>query len=132
MKPCAMEMPPDACRLLIETLARVGDKWSMLTILSLENGEMRFNSLRRRIDGISQKMLTVTLRGLERDRWSRPKASLYRDAARPRTCCMPSAQAETCVSISPSEALKLSVGTNCPVENVGRIATAVCSRTVAS
>ena len=52
--------------MLVATLARVGDKWSMLTIVSLEGGGMRFNALRRRI-GISQKVLTSTLRGLERD-----------------------------------------------------------------
>lgn len=67
MKPCTMGIPPETCRTLTDTMARVGDKWSMLTIVSLEDGEMRFNELRRRIDGISQKMLTVTLRGLERD-----------------------------------------------------------------
>ena len=67
MKPCMMALPPETCRALTDTLARVGDKWSMLTIVSLEDGEMRFNGLRRRIDGISQKMLTVTVRGLERD-----------------------------------------------------------------
>ena len=67
MKPCVMALPPETCRALAETLARVGDKWSMLTIVSLEDGEMRFNALRRRIDGISQKMLTATVRGLERD-----------------------------------------------------------------
>ena len=52
--------------MLTGTLARVGDKWSMLTIVSLEDGPMRFNALRRRI-GVSQKVLTSTLRGLERD-----------------------------------------------------------------
>ncbi len=52
--------------MLVATLARVGDKWSMLTIVSLEDGSLRFNTLRRRI-GISQKVLTSTLRGLERD-----------------------------------------------------------------
>ena len=67
MKPCALALPPETCRALTQTLARVGDKWSMLTIVSLEDEEMRFNALRRRIDGISQKMLTATLRGLERD-----------------------------------------------------------------
>lgn len=67
MKPCSMSLQTDACRALADTLARVGDRWSMLTIVSLEDGETRFNTLRRRIDGISQKMLTMTLRGLERD-----------------------------------------------------------------
>lgn len=47
-------------------LARVGDKWSMMTIVSLEEGSLRFNELRRRT-GASQKMQTATLRGLERD-----------------------------------------------------------------
>ena len=66
MKPCATELPPETCRMLAATLARLGDKWSMLLIVSLEDGGMRFNALRRRI-GISQKVLTATLRGLERD-----------------------------------------------------------------
>jgi DNA-binding HxlR family transcriptional regulator len=67
LKPCAPELSAEACRTLAQTLARVGDKWSMMTIVSLEDDEMRFNALRRRISGISQKMLTATLRGLERD-----------------------------------------------------------------
>ena len=65
-KPCTTDLPAETCRMLVATLARVGDKWSMLTIVSLEDGSMRFNALRRRI-GISQKVLTSTLRGLERD-----------------------------------------------------------------
>ena len=65
-KPCATGLPAETCRTLAATLARVGDKWSMLTIVSLEEGALRFNVLRRRI-GISQKVLTSTLRGLERD-----------------------------------------------------------------
>jgi len=48
-------------------LARVGDKWSVLVIMMLINGPMRFNELKRTIGGISQRMLTLTLRGLERD-----------------------------------------------------------------
>ena len=66
MKPCMTELPPETCRTLAQTLARIGDKWSMLTIVSLEDGEVRFSALRRRI-GISQKVLTSTLRSLERD-----------------------------------------------------------------
>ena len=66
MKPCVSELPPETCRLLAATLARVGDKWSMLIIVALEDGGQRFNALRRRI-GISQKVLTSALRGLERD-----------------------------------------------------------------
>jgi DNA-binding HxlR family transcriptional regulator len=50
-----------------EVLDRVGDKWSLLVIGLLGDGTRRFSELRRSIDGISQRMLTVTLRGLERD-----------------------------------------------------------------
>jgi DNA-binding HxlR family transcriptional regulator len=57
---------PDECRLR-EVLDRVGDKWSVLVIYLLGDGTRRFMDLLRSIDGISQRMLTVTLRGLERD-----------------------------------------------------------------
>jgi len=50
-----------------EVLARVGDKWSVLVVGLLSDGPMRFSELRRSIDAISQRMLTLTLRGLERD-----------------------------------------------------------------
>ena len=50
-----------------EVLDRVGDKWSLLVIGLLGDGDRRFNEIRRRVDGISQRMLAVTLRGLERD-----------------------------------------------------------------
>jgi DNA-binding HxlR family transcriptional regulator len=50
-----------------EVLARVGDKWTVLVVGLLGGGPMRFSELRRAIDGISQKMLTTTLRTLERD-----------------------------------------------------------------
>ena len=50
-----------------EVFARVGDKWSVSVMHLLGNGTMRFTELRRGVDGISQRMLTVTLRGLERD-----------------------------------------------------------------
>jgi DNA-binding HxlR family transcriptional regulator len=58
--------PPGACR-ASEVLGRVGDKWSLQVIFSLGQGTRRFTDLKRGIDGISQRMLTVTLRGLERD-----------------------------------------------------------------
>jgi DNA-binding HxlR family transcriptional regulator len=58
--------PPGACR-ASEVLGRVGDKWSLQVIFSLGEGTKRFTDLKRGIDGISQRMLTVTLRGLERD-----------------------------------------------------------------
>ena len=51
-----------------DVLDRFGDKWSLLAILNLGySGKIRFNELRNKIDGISQRMLTVTLRSLERD-----------------------------------------------------------------
>ncbi|MCW2283703.1 DNA-binding HxlR family transcriptional regulator [Rhodoblastus acidophilus] len=55
------------CRMVREILDRIGDKWSLYVIVTLKNGPVRFNELRRQIDGISQRMLTLTLRGLERD-----------------------------------------------------------------
>lgn len=55
------------CRPISELLARIGDKWSVLVVGLLGDGPLRFSALRRRIDGISQKMLTATLRSLERD-----------------------------------------------------------------
>ncbi len=50
-----------------QLLDRIGDKWSVLILLLLDAGPMRFNSVKRRIGGISQKMLSQTLRSLERD-----------------------------------------------------------------
>jgi DNA-binding HxlR family transcriptional regulator len=50
-----------------EILSLVGDKWSVLVIVSLGDGPRRFTEVKRSIDGISQRMLTITLRGLERD-----------------------------------------------------------------
>ena len=55
------------CQTVTEVLARVGDKWSMQVVMRLGDGLLRFNALRRAIDGISQRMLTRTLRNLERD-----------------------------------------------------------------
>ena len=57
---------PMTCRAR-EVLQRVGDKWSVLAIDLLGQGTMRFSELHRAIDGITARMLTVTLRGLERD-----------------------------------------------------------------
>ena len=50
-----------------DVLSRVGDSWSMLIIILLGDGPQRFNELRRTIDGISQRMLSLTLKNLERD-----------------------------------------------------------------
>ena len=55
------------CRGVASVLARVGDKWSVFVIMNLSDGPKRFNELKRMISGISQRMLTLTLRGLERD-----------------------------------------------------------------
>jgi DNA-binding HxlR family transcriptional regulator len=55
------------CRNVSPVLNRIGDKWSVLIVMILARGSRRFNELKREIDGISQRMLTLTLRGLERD-----------------------------------------------------------------
>jgi DNA-binding HxlR family transcriptional regulator len=55
------------CRAVSDILQRVGDKWTVLVVGKLGDGPMRFNELRHAVGGISQKMLTTTLRGLERD-----------------------------------------------------------------
>lgn len=55
------------CRAVSGILNRVGDKWSVLVIMQLGDGPRRFNEIKRMIGGISQRMLTLTLRGLERD-----------------------------------------------------------------
>lgn len=65
--PPELEHTPANCHAR-ELLARVGDKWSVYVIHVLgDAGTLRFNELRSRVDGISQRMLTVTLRGMERD-----------------------------------------------------------------
>ncbi len=55
------------CQAVTPVLNRVGDKWSMQVVMALSFGSKRFSQLKREIDGISQRMLTLTLRGLERD-----------------------------------------------------------------
>lgn len=57
----------ETCRAVSGVLARVGDKWSVLIVSRLGTQPMRFNELKREIAGISQRMLTLTLRNLERD-----------------------------------------------------------------
>ncbi|MET0942478.1 MAG: helix-turn-helix domain-containing protein [Mesorhizobium sp.] len=61
-----------------DVLNRVGDTWSLLVIINLQLKSLRFNALKREIEGISQRMLTVTLRSLERD-------GLVRRTVRPTT-----------------------------------------------
>ena len=55
------------CRTVSRILARIGEKWSMLVVMLLRDGPRRFNDIKRNTGGISQQMLTRTLRGLERD-----------------------------------------------------------------
>ncbi|MDB5534953.1 MAG: helix-turn-helix transcriptional regulator [Hyphomicrobiales bacterium] len=57
----------EGCQRVKATLTRIGDKWTILVIRMLGERPMRFNELRRKIDGVSQRMLSLTLRGLERD-----------------------------------------------------------------
>lgn len=58
---------PGDCRAISEVLARVGDKWTVLVVSTLGGGPKRFNELRKALGSISQRMLTLTLRALERD-----------------------------------------------------------------
>jgi DNA-binding HxlR family transcriptional regulator len=58
---------PEDCRAVSEVLSRVGDKWTILVVGELGNGPKRFNEIRRALGSISQRMLTLTLRALERD-----------------------------------------------------------------
>lgn len=57
----------EECAATREILSLVGDKWSVLVIVNLGAGALRFNSLKRSLDGISQRVLTLTLRNLERE-----------------------------------------------------------------
>ncbi len=64
-----MDVCPEAfgtCRKINEVLSRVGDRWSVLIIFALRDGKRRFNEVKHEL-GISQRMLTLTLRDLERD-----------------------------------------------------------------
>ena len=58
---------PEDCRAVSEVLQRVGDKWTVLVVSTLGDGSKRFNELRKALGSISQRMLTLTLRALERD-----------------------------------------------------------------
>lgn len=74
---CATTRTPDGprvavgdsaeCRIVRATLTQLGDKWTFLVVLGLSGGPLRFNALQRVVVGISHRMLTVTLRKLERD-----------------------------------------------------------------
>lgn len=63
-----MKNPNDpVCRTISSLLQRIGDKWTVLVVQTLGGGSKRFNELRREIPSVSQRMLTLTLRNLERD-----------------------------------------------------------------
>ena len=66
LKPGHMHVT-ETCRVVAPVLARIGDKWSILIVRLLGEGPRRFNEIKRQVDGISQRMLTLSLRGLERD-----------------------------------------------------------------
>jgi DNA-binding HxlR family transcriptional regulator len=55
------------CRATTETLARIGDKWTVMVVGTLSKGPIRYNQIRRVVEGISQRMLTLTLKSLEQD-----------------------------------------------------------------
>ena len=67
MSPRHKRVRLESCPAVREVLHRVGDKWSVLVVALLGDGPKRFSELRRAVEGISQRMLTLTLRGLERD-----------------------------------------------------------------
>ena len=67
MKPTEQTLPGSDCKRLRTIIDRVGDKWSVYVVMTLKGGAMRFNEIRRSIEGVSQRMLTLTLRDLERD-----------------------------------------------------------------
>jgi DNA-binding HxlR family transcriptional regulator len=67
MSPSKQKLPEQDCAAVRRILDRVGDKWSLYVVGTLEGGPLRFNEIRRNIEGISQRMLTLTLRSLERD-----------------------------------------------------------------
>ena len=66
MSPSPQRVPSESPAVR-EVLNRVGDKWSVLVVVLLGEGPKRFSELRRSVEGVSQRMLTLTLKGLERD-----------------------------------------------------------------
>src|SRR5260221_591506 len=67
MSPRHIDRTDEGCLAAREVLNRVGDKWSVLIVAMLGDGPRRFTELKRNIEGISQRMLTLTVRGLARD-----------------------------------------------------------------
>lgn len=66
MEPSHIHVPSE-CNNVAPILQRIGDKWTVLVVILLGDGSLRFSELRKKISNISQRMLTFTLRGLERD-----------------------------------------------------------------
>jgi DNA-binding HxlR family transcriptional regulator len=69
-KPAASAIAPDRadhCRVVAAVLDRIGDKWTIMVVSVLTDGPARFTTIMREIGGITHRMLTLTLRGLERD-----------------------------------------------------------------
>jgi DNA-binding HxlR family transcriptional regulator len=60
-------LSPDDCKGLADVLSSVGDKWTIMVVGALSKGSLRYNELQRRVSGISQRMLTLTLKRLETD-----------------------------------------------------------------
>lgn len=56
-----------ACTSLVDVLARIGDKWTVMVVGQLRHGPLRYNELQRQVGAISQRMLTLTLKALEQD-----------------------------------------------------------------
>ena len=65
--PCPALMPAEHAGFIREVLDRVGDKWTLLVIATLQNGKRRYSDLQQNVPGISQRMLTLTLRQLVQD-----------------------------------------------------------------
>ncbi len=66
MKPTTTNVPGQ-CTRANDVISLIGDKWSVHVVMLLGRGKQRFSEIKRSVDGVSQKMLTTTLRGLERD-----------------------------------------------------------------
>ena len=60
-------LTPTDCRGLADVLSSVGDKWTIMVVGPLSKGQLRYNEIRRQVSGISQRMLTLTLKRLEAD-----------------------------------------------------------------
>ena len=65
--PCPESHNADGCRALADILVRIGDKWTVMVVGALAKGSMRYSEIFKLIEGVSQRMLTLTLKSLERD-----------------------------------------------------------------